>query len=94
MMNNLSPRSELMMFNHMHYQLRNPSFVSPQQDPQTYFYLVVFSNYSPPMDPDVKGIPDFWFNIFRNVSMLSEMMQDYDEPILKALLDIKGWFKN
>uniref|UniRef100_A0A1E1W5B4 Nucleosome assembly protein 1-like 1 n=1 Tax=Pectinophora gossypiella TaxID=13191 RepID=A0A1E1W5B4_PECGO len=43
----------------------------------------------PPMDPNVKGIPDFWFTIFRNVSMLSEMMQEHDEPILKCLQDIK-----
>ncbi|KAJ2941181.1 hypothetical protein O0L34_g10412 [Tuta absoluta] len=43
----------------------------------------------PPMDPNVKGIPDFWFTIFRNVSMLAEMMQEHDEPILKTLLDIK-----
>nr|XP_021207483.1 nucleosome assembly protein isoform X2 [Bombyx mori] len=43
----------------------------------------------PPMDPNVKGIPDFWYNIFRNVSMLSEMMQEHDEPILKCLQDIK-----
>lgn len=42
------------------------------------------------MDPNVKGIPDFWFTIFRNVSMLSEMMQEHDEPILKCLQDIKG----
>ncbi|KAI5639824.1 nucleosome assembly protein (NAP) domain-containing protein [Phthorimaea operculella] len=43
----------------------------------------------PPMDPNVKGIPDFWFTIFRNVSMLAEMMQEHDEPILKTLQDIK-----
>ncbi|XP_030025312.1 nucleosome assembly protein 1-like 1 isoform X3 [Manduca sexta] len=43
----------------------------------------------PPMDPNVKGIPDFWYNIFRNVSMLCEMMQEHDEPILKCLQDIK-----
>ncbi|CAH2055731.1 unnamed protein product, partial [Iphiclides podalirius] len=43
----------------------------------------------PAMDPNVKGIPDFWYNIFRNVSMLSEMMQEHDEPILKCLQDIK-----
>lgn len=41
------------------------------------------------MDPNVKGIPDFWYTIFKNVSMLSEMMQEHDEPILKTLLDIK-----
>lgn len=43
----------------------------------------------PPMDPNVKGIPDFWYGIFRNVSMLCEMMQEHDEPILKCLQDIK-----
>ncbi|KAF9804304.1 hypothetical protein SFRURICE_011919 [Spodoptera frugiperda] len=43
----------------------------------------------PPMDPNVKGIPDFWYTIFKNVSMLCEMMQEHDEPILKCLQDIK-----
>lgn len=43
----------------------------------------------PPMDPNVKGIPDFWYNIFKNVSMLCEMMQEHDEPIIKSLQDIK-----
>ncbi|CAH2087890.1 unnamed protein product [Euphydryas editha] len=43
----------------------------------------------PPMDPNVKGIPDFWYTIFKNVSMLCEMMQEHDEPIIKCLQDIK-----
>ncbi|KAL0829907.1 hypothetical protein ABMA28_003384 [Loxostege sticticalis] len=43
----------------------------------------------PPMDPNVKGVPDFWYTIFKNVSMLCEMMQEHDEPILKCLQDIK-----
>ncbi|KAL4713466.1 hypothetical protein ACJJTC_010451 [Scirpophaga incertulas] len=42
----------------------------------------------PTMDPNVKGIPDFWYTIFKNVSMLCEMMQEHDEPILKCLQDI------
>ncbi|KAM7338229.1 hypothetical protein ACRRTK_001713 [Alexandromys fortis] len=36
-----------------------------------------------------KGIPEYWFTIFRNVDMLSELVQEYDEPILKHLQDIK-----
>ncbi|XP_072945546.1 nucleosome assembly protein 1-like 1 isoform X2 [Epargyreus clarus] len=44
---------------------------------------------APAMDPNVKGIPDFWYTIFKNVSMLCEMMQEHDEPILKCLQDIK-----
>ncbi|CAB3388211.1 Hypothetical predicted protein [Cloeon dipterum] len=35
-----------------------------------------------------KGIPDFWLTIFKNVGILSEMVQEHDEPILKNLKDI------
>lgn len=38
---------------------------------------------------NTKGIPDFWLTIFKNVQLLSEMVQDHDEPILKHLEDIK-----
>uniref|UniRef100_A0A0B7ARY3 Nucleosome assembly protein 1-like 1 n=1 Tax=Arion vulgaris TaxID=1028688 RepID=A0A0B7ARY3_9EUPU len=37
---------------------------------------------------EVKGIPSFWLTIFKNVDMLSEMVQDHDEPILTHLQDI------
>ncbi|KAK6973676.1 Nucleosome assembly protein 1-like 1-A [Biomphalaria glabrata] len=37
----------------------------------------------------VKGIPSFWLTIFKNVEMLSEMVQEHDEPILTHLQDIK-----
>ncbi|RMC00174.1 hypothetical protein DUI87_22776 [Hirundo rustica rustica] len=43
-------------------------------------------------ETNVKGIPDFWFTIFRNVDMLSELVHEYDEPILKHLQDIKVKF--
>ncbi|KAF5274286.1 hypothetical protein FQR65_LT04404 [Abscondita terminalis] len=36
-----------------------------------------------------KGIPDFWLTVFRNVGLLSEMVQEHDEPILKHLTDVK-----
>ncbi|XP_066510682.1 nucleosome assembly protein 1-like 4 isoform X1 [Hoplias malabaricus] len=39
-----------------------------------------------------KGIPEFWLSIFRNVDMLSDMLQDHDEPILRHLQDIKVIF--
>lgn len=38
---------------------------------------------------DSKGIPSFWLTIFKNVDMLSEMVQEHDEPILSHLQDIK-----
>lgn len=41
---------------------------------------------------DTKGIPNFWLTIFKNVQMLSEMVQEHDEPILKHLLDVKVIF--
>ncbi|XP_033753359.1 nucleosome assembly protein 1-like 1 isoform X1 [Pecten maximus] len=41
---------------------------------------------------DVKGIPGFWLTVFKNVEMLSEMIQDHDEPILNCLQDVKVKF--
>ncbi|KAJ2951177.1 hypothetical protein O0L34_g5570 [Tuta absoluta] len=43
----------------------------------------------PSMDLDVKGIPDFWLTVFRHVPVLADLMQEYDEPIIKYLQDIK-----
>merc|ERR1739838_418162 len=40
-------------------------------------------------DENTKGIPEFWLTIFKNVDLLAEMVQDYDEPILKHLTDIQ-----
>lgn len=44
------------------------------------------------LDEDTKGIPHFWLTVFKNVDMLSEMVQENDEPILKHLTDIKCIF--
>ncbi|XP_051779454.1 nucleosome assembly protein 1-like 4b isoform X2 [Erpetoichthys calabaricus] len=41
-----------------------------------------------------KGIPEFWLTIFRNVDMLSELLQEHDEPILRHLQDIKVIFSD
>ncbi|KAG1652037.1 Nucleosome assembly protein 1-like 1 [Nymphon striatum] len=38
------------------------------------------------------GIPEFWLTIFKNVEMISEMIQDHDEPILKLLTDVTVTF--
>ncbi|KFV12125.1 Nucleosome assembly protein 1-like 4, partial [Pterocles gutturalis] len=53
---------------------------------------VVIEEKAEAEETNVKGIPDFWFTIFRNVDMLSELVQEYDEPILKHLQDIKVKF--
>ena len=38
---------------------------------------------------DIKGIPEFWLTILKNVPLFQEMVQEHDEPILAALQDIK-----
>lgn len=40
-------------------------------------------------DASIKGIPEFWLTVFKNVTLLADMVQDHDEPILKHLVDIK-----
>lgn len=35
-----------------------------------------------------KGIPDFWLEVMSSAWMLNEMIQKYDAPILKFLVDI------
>uniref|UniRef100_H2Z196 Nucleosome assembly protein 1-like 1 n=1 Tax=Ciona savignyi TaxID=51511 RepID=H2Z196_CIOSA len=39
-----------------------------------------------------KGIPEFWLTIFKNIPILQEMVQEHDEPILKAMQDIRVVF--
>lgn len=39
-------------------------------------------------EPPTKGIPEFWLTVFKNVSLLSEMVQDHDEAVLKCLKDV------
>ncbi|XP_032240555.1 nucleosome assembly protein 1-like 1 isoform X2 [Nematostella vectensis] len=41
---------------------------------------------------DTKGIPEFWLTAMKNVELLSEMIQEHDEPILKHLHDVRVIF--
>ncbi|KAI4575124.1 hypothetical protein MJG53_003055 [Ovis ammon polii x Ovis aries] len=43
---------------------------------------------------DPKGIPEFWLTLFKNVDVLSDMVQEHDEPILKHLKDTKVKFSD
>ncbi|XP_072278292.1 nucleosome assembly protein 1-like 4 isoform X2 [Pyxicephalus adspersus] len=45
-----------------------------------------------PSAEDIKGIPDFWLTIFKNVDMITISLQEHDEPILKHLQDVKVKF--
>lgn len=40
-------------------------------------------------DSNIPGIPEFWLRIFKNVDILSDMLGEQDEPILKHLQDIR-----
>jgi len=39
---------------------------------------------------DVKGIPGFWLQAFKNAPTIADMIEEYDEPILKHLIDVKA----
>merc|ERR1711913_135265 len=41
---------------------------------------------------EMKGVPEFWLTIFKNVDMLQEMVQEADEPLLHKLTDITVTF--
>ncbi|GBN06897.1 Nucleosome assembly protein 1-like 1 [Araneus ventricosus] len=38
----------------------------------------------------VKGIPEFWVTALKNAPAIADMIEEYDEPILKHLIDIKA----
>jgi len=43
-------------------------------------------------DENTTGIPEFWLTVFKNVDLLSDMIQEHDEPILRHLTDLKVKF--
>merc|ERR1719454_14235 len=43
-------------------------------------------------EKEMKGVPEFWLTIFKNVDMLQEMVQEADEPVLTKLTDITVTF--
>lgn len=42
-----------------------------------------------PLPADALGVPRFWLTVFRNVPLLSEMVQEHDEPLLECLQDVR-----
>ncbi|KAH8420486.1 hypothetical protein KR009_010809 [Drosophila setifemur] len=43
----------------------------------------------PAVPEDQLGVPRFWLTVFRNVPLLSELVQDHDEPLLEFLQDVR-----
>lgn len=35
------------------------------------------------------GIPEFWLQVFKNSDVLSELIKEHDEPVLKHLVDVR-----
>jgi hypothetical protein len=46
------------------------------------------SNPAKNYEESQKGIPEFWLNVLKRVSLISEMIEKHDEPILKHLYDV------
>lgn len=44
-----------------------------------------------PAGDDIKGIPDFWLEVFKHHPHFAEMITDKDEPILKNLKNIESF---
>ncbi|KAH8246882.1 hypothetical protein KR032_002601, partial [Drosophila birchii] len=42
-----------------------------------------------PVPADALGVPRFWLTVFRNVALLSELVQEHDEPLLECLQDVR-----
>lgn len=43
----------------------------------------------PKYTDDAKGLPDFWYHVFKNSEVVWEMVQQHDEPLIRKLKDIK-----
>ena len=43
----------------------------------------------PPADDKIKGIPEFWLTVLKNVPPLSDQITEKDEPALKHLIDVE-----
>lgn len=35
------------------------------------------------------GVPRFWLTVFRNVAIISDLVQEHDEPLLECLVDVR-----
>eukprot|EP00123_Amoebidium_parasiticum_P013452 comp21961_c2_seq1/m.31685 comp21961_c2_seq1/g.31685 ORF comp21961_c2_seq1/g.31685 comp21961_c2_seq1/m.31685 type:complete len:311 (-) comp21961_c2_seq1:398-1330(-) len=42
-----------------------------------------------PADKGAKGVPGFWLQTFQNYTRLSAEIKDYDEPVLRHLVDVR-----
>jgi hypothetical protein len=50
--------------------------------------LNIQSNFDSNSSSLIKGIPEFWLNVFKYIQKISKMIEPHDEPILKHLVDL------
>ncbi|XP_034116998.1 nucleosome assembly protein 1-like 4 [Drosophila albomicans] len=43
----------------------------------------------PQLSANAVGVPRFWLTVFRNVALISDLVQEHDEPLLECLLDVR-----
>lgn len=43
----------------------------------------------PQLPSNAMGVPSFWLTVFRNVALISDLVQEHDEPLLECLLDVR-----
>ncbi|KAH8305337.1 hypothetical protein KR044_006155 [Drosophila immigrans] len=43
----------------------------------------------PQLPANASGVPRFWLTVFRNVTLISDLVQEHDEPLLECLLDVR-----
>lgn len=43
----------------------------------------------PQLPSNAMGVPSFWLTVFRNVALISDLVQEHDEPLLEWLLDVR-----
>ncbi|KFM57101.1 Nucleosome assembly protein 1-like 4, partial [Stegodyphus mimosarum] len=41
-------------------------------------------------EAEIKGIPEFWLTALKNAPTVADLIEEYDEPILKHLVDVKA----
>ncbi|XP_023174476.1 nucleosome assembly protein 1-like 4 [Drosophila hydei] len=42
-----------------------------------------------PLPANAMGVPRFWLTVFRNVALISDLVQEHDEPLLECLVDVR-----
>jgi len=79
-------QDELAEFDKKRAQIVSGEYVPTEEECK---FEMIDPSFPPPTDAKEKGIPHFWPMIFHNLDMLSDMMQEHDEPLINHLVDLR-----